>query len=174
MHLRGVVLAASAVAALRPTPRLTRAVAGLDRVKMSTTTPEERAEAAAMREKAGDPASAPASALAGVPRCSLEVGTQKYVLVRADAELFVSGRCSAEYHKDAARPLLSRLDDAGASYRVLGGGRISLDPDAKRIKIYGFSYGFPWEGGTPRHDLAAEVCRAEYPDFAVETSDEGY
>ena len=58
-------------------------------------------------------------------------------------------------------------------YQVLGGGRIKHDSARKHILIYGFSYGFPWEG-EPRHDISQKLVKEAYPGYEVETSDEGY
>jgi hypothetical protein len=38
----------------------------------------------------------------------------------------VRGNCDAEYHKDAAEPTLDKLQEAGISYDVVGGGRIQV------------------------------------------------
>ena len=133
-----------------------------------TTTEAERAEAAALRSAGGGAGVAP-----DVAGCVLGEGTQKYVLVRAGDRYFVRGDVRADYHKDAARPLVEELRAREVEYEVLGGGRIALDAAARTIRIYGHSFGFPWRGEF-RHDLAARVCEAAYPGFDVETSNEGY
>lgn len=58
-------------------------------------------------------------------------------------------------------------------YEVLGGGRIERDDANRAVKIFGHSYGFPWQGAY-RHDLSATVVRRAYPGWSVEVSDEGY
>mmetsp|Transcript_2472 Transcript_2472/g.9004 ORF Transcript_2472/g.9004 Transcript_2472/m.9004 type:complete len:159 (+) Transcript_2472:1-477(+) len=137
----------------------------------ATTTAEERAEAAAMRSGGSGAARAGSAAVA---RCSLEEGIQKYVVVEAAGLHYVSGVCAADYHKDAARPLLDKLNAAGLSYTVLGGGRITVDSASRTVQIYGYSYGFPWANGVFRHDLAAKVVEQAYEGWDVKTSDEGY
>ena len=107
-------------------------------------------------------------------RVSIEMGRQKYVLIRLLTEPvmhLVRGVCGAEYHKDAAAGTAAALTDAGIGFTILGGGRIEASPSS--ISIFGFSYGFPWDGG-PRHDLTAELCRGAYPDAKIEVSDSGY
>ena len=81
---------------------------------------------------------------------------------------------TASYHKDAAKPTLYQLSDAGVAYSVLGGGRINHDSGAQTVHIYGFSYGFPWADDAPRHDISAALVREQYPEYEVTTSDEGY
>ncbi|KAH8062630.1 hypothetical protein JL722_3557 [Aureococcus anophagefferens] len=132
-----------------------------------TTTPEERAEAAAMRKTAGASTVAPT-----VASCAIGQGIQKYVLVQAGDRYFVRGNTRAAYHKDAARPLVDELTAMGVAHEVLGGGRIQADLANKKIAIYGHSIGFPWQGEF-RHDLTAAVV-AEAPDAEVTTSNEGY
>ena len=133
-----------------------------------TTTPEERAEAAAMRKTAGASTVAPT-----VASCAIGQGIQKYVLVQAGDRYFVRGNTRAAYHKDAARPLVDELTAMGVAHEVLGGGRIQADLANKKIAIYGHSIGFPWQGEF-RHDLSAAVVAEAYPDAEVTTSNGGY
>ena len=99
---------------------------------------------------------------------------QKYVLIEVErSRLFVRGSESAAYHKDAARPFTAQCRKLGVAYDVLGGGRIEHSTSAKTIKVYGFSYGFPWRGA-PLHEEAAKLLRRDYPSFTVTTSNEGY
>mmetsp|Transcript_25078 Transcript_25078/g.78235 ORF Transcript_25078/g.78235 Transcript_25078/m.78235 type:complete len:185 (-) Transcript_25078:16-570(-) len=134
----------------------------------------KNALAAASRANRGSSrAAAPAPATAAVEACVLGQGIQKYVLVQAGDRYFVRGDPRAAYHKDAALPLINELRNLGVAHEVLGGGRIVHDPANQQIKIYGHSFGFPWQGA-PRHDLSAAVCAAAFPGVAVETSDEGY
>ena len=134
-----------------------------------TTTEEERAIAAGMRKAEGS-AAAVAPSVAG---CAIDEGIQKYVLVQAGERYFVRGNARAAYHKDAARSLVDELGALGVAHEVLGGGRIQADLANKKIKIYGHSFGFPWQGAY-RHDLSAAVVRDAHPDCEVTTSDEGY
>ena len=63
--------------------------------------------------------------------------------------------------------------DSGLTYDILGGGRIERDDDARTIKIYSFSYGFPWNY-EPQHGISAKVVAERFPDYAITTSNEGY
>ena len=58
------------------------------------------------------------------------------------------------------------------SIEITGGGRLLLDTESKRIKIYGFSYGF----GLADHELAKATVLEDpkYADYTIETSNEGY
>jgi hypothetical protein len=84
---------------------------------------------------------------------AVEIGVHgrfKYVLIEVatsdgGCRHVVRGVLGAQYHMDAAQPTLALLQGCGASFTVLGGGRIEHDPTAKTIQIYGHSYGFPWQ-----------------------------
>ena len=83
------------------------------------------------------------------------------------------GKVSADYHKDAARPTLRLLDEAGLRYSVLGGGRIVHSAEPPTLHIYGYSMGFPWEGDY-KHDISAATCSQHFKGYTITTSDEGY
>ena len=102
---------------------------------------------------------------------------QKYVLVQVkhmgEERFFVRGDADAAYHKDAVRPFVTHLRSLNVPYTVLGGGRIDHNTAMKSIKIFGFSYGFPWQS-EPMHEVAAKQLQKDYPGFAVSTSNDGY
>uniref|UniRef100_A0A7S3NK79 14 kDa phosphohistidine phosphatase n=1 Tax=Aureoumbra lagunensis TaxID=44058 RepID=A0A7S3NK79_9STRA len=138
---------------------------------MATTTREERAQAAAMRSTSGDQGGENLDTINSV---EIDMSLQKYVLIRAGNRHLVRGTSSAIYHKDAAGPCVAQLRSLGIDYNVLGGGRIAVEPDKKTMLVYGFSYGFPWENGISKHDVAAKLLNQKYPDWTINTSDEGY
>ena len=68
---------------------------------------------------------------------------------------------------------MDRLESNGyTNIRVTGGGRIFLDDDAKKISVFGFSYGF----GLADHARSKELIQADdrYKDYDVVVSDDGY
>ena len=69
---------------------------------------------------------------------------------------------------------MNELGQLSIPYEVLGGGRISHSSADASIKVYGFSYGFPWKDGISRHNIAAELLEKAFPGYSVEFSDEGY
>mmetsp|Transcript_22827 Transcript_22827/g.31804 ORF Transcript_22827/g.31804 Transcript_22827/m.31804 type:complete len:148 (+) Transcript_22827:352-795(+) len=147
---------------------------------MATTTVEERAEAAKMRSSSPKQTSKNNS-LDGIPQVVLDTGLFKYILVRVTDSnardgfrYLVRGKCKAKYHKDVAQPLVDQFYQLGIRYEIVGGGRMEHDSQSKKIFIYGFSYGFPWEDEECRHDITAEVCKAKYPEYDVTWSSEGY
>ena len=84
---------------------------------------------------------------------------------RASLEAFVE-----EYHRDVAFPYLGAYLKQGFGVEILGGGRIAHDSETRSLRLYGFSYGFPWRAGAG-HEISAEVCRRAFPDYeAVRTS----
>ncbi|KAJ9467770.1 hypothetical protein DIPPA_27962 [Diplonema papillatum] len=135
-----------------------------------TTTAEERAEAAKMREGG---ASSGAGGIEGMPAVELGHGVQKYVLIKAGGQHLVRGNPMADYHKDAAAGAVYELRKRGVSFEVLGGGRIEYVP-GQTAKIYGFSYGFPWKDGQFRHDVTAEVIAKHLPGVRTTVSNDGY
>lgn len=52
----------------------------------------------------------------------------------------------------------------------LGGGRISHDPENKKIHIYGYSQGY----GKANHETTAKLVKEAYPGYTITISDEGY
>jgi phosphohistidine phosphatase len=154
----------------------------------ATTTPEERAAAAAMRTGDGNAAaSADVNGAAEVGNTAekflaaeIDNGTQKYVLIEAtdpttgQSVHLVRGSVAAAYHKDAARNTVRALKEAGWPYNVLGGGRINHDAGRKEILVYGHSFGFPWQGDF-RHDISTTVLKKSFLDYtSIEWSNEGY
>lgn len=112
-----------------------------------------------------------------IAQVQIDEGANKYVLVAAQLSPsspkchFIKSLLNADYHKDAAAPLLHDLR-AHTNVDVLGGGRIDLSTSKKYIKLYGFSYGF----GPCDHSIGASLISKDprYEGFTVETSDEGY
>lgn len=106
-------------------------------------------------------------------------GSHKYVLIRAHhptdgaEQYIVTSRTNAAYHRNAAEPVIEALERAGYyDVDVIGGGRLTLDTSARRIAIFGFSYGF----GRADHSLSQQVVQEDprYKDFHVTISNEGY
>jgi phosphohistidine phosphatase len=112
-----------------------------------------------------------------VPSVKIDEGRHKYVQIRASIDgeerVFVTSKRGAHYHRNAAEPLIDELERAGYhDVEVTGGGRIELDARAKRISIYGYSYGF----GLADHGLSKSVIMQDprYRDYEITTSNEGY
>ena len=112
------------------------------------------------------------------PQVQIDVGTFKYVLIEAKDPAsgtwrqLVRGVLGAPYHKDAATPTVIPLQDAGCQVDILGGGRIRHDPDAARIEVFGFSYGF----GQANHECTRRLILEDprYGGYTVEITDESY
>ena len=86
---------------------------------------------------------------------------------------FVRSDVGAEYHKDAADPLVTELLEKGyGDVNVTGGGRILLDTAQKVVTVYGHSYGF----GRADHETSADLIIAQgwYEGFEVTWHNEGY
>lgn len=112
-----------------------------------------------------------------LPSVEIDEGVNKYVLMKAefhgDEYHIVTSKFGAKYHRNAAEPMIAKLENAGyTDIEVTGGGRIALNSLAKEISIYGFSYGF----GLADHSVSREVVLRDqrYRHFKVTISDEGY
>jgi phosphohistidine phosphatase len=112
-----------------------------------------------------------------VPSVEIAEGVHKYVLIKAeingDEQHIVTSKKGAAYHRNAAEPMITKLEQAGYSnIEVTGGGRVSLDSIAKQIYIFGFSYGF----GLADHSISQRIVLEDprYRNFEVTFSDEGY
>eukprot|EP00933_Yihiella_yeosuensis_P071700 TRINITY_DN7992_c1_g1_i1.p1 TRINITY_DN7992_c1_g1~~TRINITY_DN7992_c1_g1_i1.p1 ORF type:complete len:236 (-),score=38.63 TRINITY_DN7992_c1_g1_i1:159-866(-) len=145
-----------------------------------TTNAEDQQQAAQMRKDASQVTSASASdsELAELPGAIIDEGTFKYVLLSVtsktgDRRYLVRGTLGAAYHKDVALPYVRAYLKKGFEVEILGGGRILRDSERKVIRIYGFSYGFPWVEGAG-HEISATVCEEVFPDYKVDWSNEGY
>jgi len=150
----------------------------------STTSEDDQMAVKAMQERISE---ANAKADGGgkqdgsppVAAVKIDEGANKYVLVSArDPSMtrrcfFVRSDVGAEYHKDAADPLVSELLEKGyGDVNVTGGGRILLDTAQKVVTVYGHSYGF----GRADHETSADLIIAQgwYEGFEVTWHNEGY
>ncbi|CAB9507273.1 14 kDa phosphohistidine phosphatase [Seminavis robusta] len=151
---------------------------------MYTTNEEDQRKAAALKARLAEQSAtcdgnAGSDPTSSVPAVSMDEGAHKYVLIKAsrpkstEPEYFVVSSRFANYHQDAAEPMVESLERGGyGEIDVTGGGRINLDTSGKKISIYGFSYGF----GLADHSISKRVVQADprYKDFEIDTSNEGY
>ena len=131
-----------------------------DKKKMYTTNEEDQKEAARLKARLQEQTLSGGSKInvnepsssSRIPNVSIDEGANKYVLISAVAprdgsaverQNFVVSSKGAEYHRNAAEPMVDALERCGyTSISILGGGRIRCNTDEKKIFIYGFSYGF--------------------------------
>ncbi|KAL4713813.1 hypothetical protein ACJJTC_015467 [Scirpophaga incertulas] len=115
--------------------------------------------------------------LEAIPRVDIDTsGVFKYILLNVhdqnkDSEepvIIVRGYKRCNYHSDIYDEVQEEL--SAFDCEVLGGGRISHDPDSKKIHIYGYSQGY----GKADHDVTAKVVKDAYPEYTITISDEGY
>lgn len=86
---------------------------------------------------------------------------------------FVTSKRGAAYHRNAAEPLVERLQSNGyRNIHVMGGGRLHLNSEDKKIHIFGFSYGF----GLADHAISKRVIEQDerFQDYEITWSNEGY
>jgi phosphohistidine phosphatase len=149
---------------------------------MYTTNAEDQAEAEKLKARLAAAKSAPSSSAKTfhrVPPATLADGRHKYVLIEAkepdsdEPQYFVTSRKGAHYHRNAAEPLIHKLETSGyRDIEVKGGGRIMLSKENKEVSIFGFSYTF----GQADHELSRKVVLSDdrYKDFDVTWSNDGY
>jgi hypothetical protein len=88
------------------------------------------------------------SSFTAVPNVAIAPGAHKYVLISADepnansneSVYFVTSKKGAHYHRNAAEPYVTLLQERGYNnIQVLGGGRIYMNDLEKKIEIFGYS-----------------------------------
>ena len=144
----------------------------------TTTNAHDQAEAAKLKARL-EKGTSSSAAFERVPSVSIDDGAHKYVLMCAEnpstnqEQFFVISRRGAAYHRNAAEPMVERLESSGYSnINITGGGRLFLDEESKKISIFGFSYSF----GQADHTVSRRVVLEDdrYKDYDVTTSNEGY
>ncbi|XP_045499184.1 14 kDa phosphohistidine phosphatase-like isoform X1 [Colias croceus] len=118
------------------------------------------------------------TSLSSVPLVDIDPsGVFKYILLKVYEEgkngqepeiTIVRGYKRCEYHADIYDEVQAKLNPLDCE--PLGGGRISHDPDNKKIHIYGYSQGY----GKADHEIAAKLVKGAYPEYTISISDEGY
>lgn len=119
-----------------------------------TTNEEDQREVARLQARLAEEKPSSTSISSGVsaykiPSVTIDEGAHKYVLISAltpggdERQHFVVSRRGAQYHCNAAEPMVEAMERSGYTrISIMGGGRIELDNDKKMISIYGYSYGF--------------------------------
>ncbi|XP_031836879.1 sex-regulated protein janus-A isoform X2 [Nomia melanderi] len=104
-------------------------------------------------------------------------GRFKYILINVhdetsnDSKTIVRGYARASWHADIFDETCKQLEPyPSLKPKCLGGGRIEHDPDARTIKVYGYSQGF----GKADHEVSGGLLKEKYPDYTITCSDEGY
>jgi phosphohistidine phosphatase len=147
-----------------------------------TTNAEDQREAeriqVRLRNRAADEYGSTVASGQVLPCVEIAEGAHKYVLLsgtdyHGDEHYIVTSLKGAEYHRNAAEPMIASMEEAGYSdIIVAGGGRITCDSKARKISIYGFSYGF----GKANHEISRIIVLEDprYKDYEVTFSDDGY
>ncbi|XP_047984537.1 14 kDa phosphohistidine phosphatase-like isoform X2 [Leguminivora glycinivorella] len=116
--------------------------------------------------------------LKAVPKVDIDPsGVFKYILIKVHGKeqnnqepsiTIVRGYQRCNYHSDIYDEVQEKLQPLDCE--PLGGGRISHEPDNKKIHIYGYSQGY----GKADHEEAAKLIKDAYPSYTITISDEGY
>ena len=149
----------------------------------ATTNAEDQAEASVLKARLAEQSQQESSGnhrnFRPMISVQIDPGAHKYVLISARTpndgtdRYFVASKRGASYHRNVAAPFVQELEEHGYQHiQIVGGGRINLDKDAKKISIYGFSYSF----GQPDHEISKRVVQTDsrYGDYDITTSNEGY
>ncbi|XP_060526185.1 14 kDa phosphohistidine phosphatase-like [Cylas formicarius] len=113
-------------------------------------------------------------------------GVFKYILIKVSSpnesgkfedKLIVRGYAECPYHAGINDKTTEELQTLKVSKsisdwraKVLGGGRIKHDPQAKTINVYGYSQGY----GKADHKQTVDILKSQYPDYSITWADEGY
>lgn len=119
------------------------------------------------------------SALTAIKEVDIDPeGVFKYILIKVHEDVtppadkvIVRGYKRSPYHADIYEEVeKNELAPQKLDGECLGGGRIQHNPDAKSLKVYGYSQGF----GKADHQLAVSLLKKVYPNYNITCSDEGY
>lgn len=72
------------------------------------------------------------------------------------------------YHSDIYDVVQEKLQPLDCE--PIGGGRISHDPDNKKVLIYGYSQSY----GRADHELTAKLIKQAFPDYSISITDDEY
>lgn len=111
-------------------------------------------------------------------------GVFKYILINLSTEEpngaksckeIVRGYKDCKYHTHINDKLTQELENLKKTgdlvqfeAKVLGGGKINHDPDAKSLKVYSISTGY----GKADHKVSVEVLKKVFPNYNILWSDE--
>lgn len=145
-----------------------------------TTNVHDQAQASKLQERLASSSNALTNTtFQKVDSVSIDDGAHKYVLIAARepgsivSNHFVVSTRGAAYHRNVAEPFVERLESCGyQDIRIEGGGRIYLDQDAKKIRVFGFSYGF----GQADHEISKQKIQQDerFHDHDITVSNDGY
>ncbi|XP_075991912.1 14 kDa phosphohistidine phosphatase-like [Anticarsia gemmatalis] len=114
--------------------------------------------------------------LDGVPKVEIEpTGVFKYVMIKVhdtkhpnvEPVTIIRG-IQLSYHSDIYDVVQEKLQPLDCE--PIGGGRISHDPENKKIFIYGYSQSY----GRADHELTAKLIKKAYPDYSISITDDEY
>ncbi|XP_028818303.1 14 kDa phosphohistidine phosphatase [Denticeps clupeoides] len=116
-----------------------------------------------------------ADLLSKVPDVEIDPdGMFKYILVRVKAKDgaghkdVVRGTKSAEYHNHIFEKVNPAVGALGLECACLGGGKIEIDSQAKKLRVFGESTAF----GKADHAATVEKLKSVYEDFEITWSDD--
>ncbi|UJR15466.1 hypothetical protein I4U23_002409 [Adineta vaga] len=117
--------------------------------------------------------------IADIPDVDIaEAGCFKYILIEVrdrgttygQSKLVVRGDASCAYHADVLDLMQDTVDDSKLVLDCKGGGRIRVNPQTRKISVYGYSMGF----GRADHEKTVEILQKKYPQWTIEITDEEY
>lgn len=110
-----------------------------------------------------------------IPICYIDPeGTFKYVQISCNKQIYVRGLIKCKYHKGIYKSFIAELAELNLaeSYptKCIGGGRIKMSPNEKKIFVYGYSHAY----GRCKHQKTVDLLKVLYPDFSISWSNDGY
>lgn len=113
--------------------------------------------------------------LSNIKDCILSShGVFKYIQIKVtdnenNSKVVVRGWKDLEYHKDN----YNRFKEENlheCSSKPIGGGRIDIDKDNKKIFVYGYSQSY----GQCDHAETCNIVKSQFSDYTTSWSNEGY
>ncbi|KAL4218906.1 14 kDa phosphohistidine phosphatase [Mactra antiquata] len=103
-------------------------------------------------------------------------GKFKYILIKVhdpekerEFKHIVRGT-NKSFHADILDDVTPDIESSGLDCECVGGGRISHEPNKKKIEIFGYSQGF----GRANHYITARILGKKYSEYDVSFTNEGY
>ncbi|XP_052789719.1 14 kDa phosphohistidine phosphatase-like isoform X2 [Mya arenaria] len=105
-------------------------------------------------------------------------GKFKYILIKVhdpekerEFKHIVRGYSRASFHADIYDEIAPSIEERGLDCECIGGGRISHEPNKKKIEIFGYSQGY----GQANHSITARILSKKYREYDnITWNNEGY
>ena len=114
-----------------------------------------------------------------IPNCIIDNnGVFKYIQIRLknldskEERIIIRGWKDLEYHRQnfIRFKIKETTGLLNCNFKSIGGGRISIDSDRKKIFVYGYSKSY----GRCDHSMTCQILKLNFKNFECTWSNEGY